>query len=583
MPNPDFVATWSTNEVYRNADERRCLTDDLDAMDADIAALKAGKAPIDHTHTPADIGAAPNTHGHAQSDITGLETALGEKAAANHTHTPASIGAAPSTHTHDYAAPTHSHAQSDVTGLSAALDGKAAASHTHQQSEVSGLTDALAAKANASDMTGKADLVDGRVPASQLPSFVDDVIEKSAKSAFPATGESGKIYVAQDNNKAYRWSGTTYVEISQGVTLGETSATAYRGDRGKAAYDHSQNAAIHVTTAQKTAWDSKAAGDHTHTGFATESHTHAQGDITGLTTALAGKAASNHGHSYNDLRDKPTIPTVPSSLPANGGNADTVDGKHASAFAASGHTHTAAAVGAAAVSHTHPLADILGLIGLLPTKENGDVSQSLSGKDVLATIKAAAIGMKTYYAPANTTNSPRASHSWRFITHKTGPLYGWVLAFSNYGSVVSNYLDNGTWRGWHTIYDADPEPLWTGAAYMQHNTGSDPQIVTPKKSLSNCQHGWLLLWSDYDPGQGVNTNSDFVTTIIPKRAYSGQKWAGGAFYCDIPAYSGSNENDPTTEKRIIKILKIYDTKIEGHSLNKKGGRDDVVLRAVYEI
>jgi hypothetical protein len=85
-----------------------------------------------------------------------------------------------------------------------------------------------------------ASLVDGKVPASQLPSFVDDVLEYANLAAFPATGESGKIYVAIDTNKTYRWSGSAYVEISQSLALGETSSTAYRGDRGKTAYDHSQ-------------------------------------------------------------------------------------------------------------------------------------------------------------------------------------------------------------------------------------------------------------------------------------------------------------------------------------------------------
>ena len=88
---------------------------------------------------------------------------------------------------------------------------------------------------------GLAELDDtGHVPVSQLPSYVDDVQEYASRSAFPATGESGKIYVATDTNLTYRWSGSGYVEISPSLALGETSATAYRGDRGKAAYDHSQ-------------------------------------------------------------------------------------------------------------------------------------------------------------------------------------------------------------------------------------------------------------------------------------------------------------------------------------------------------
>jgi len=80
----------------------------------------------------------------------------------------------------------------------------------------------------------------GKLASSYLPGYVDDVIEGANLAAFPATGENGKIYVAIDTNLTYRWSGSAYVEISASLALGETSSTAYRGDRGKTAYDHSQ-------------------------------------------------------------------------------------------------------------------------------------------------------------------------------------------------------------------------------------------------------------------------------------------------------------------------------------------------------
>lgn len=91
----------------------------------------------------------------------------------------------------------------------------------------------------------------GKVPSSQLPSYVDDVIEgyyynsnfyKESAHTTQITGETGKIYVDLATNKTYRWSGTAYAEISASLALGETSSTAYRGDRGKIAYDHSQAA-----------------------------------------------------------------------------------------------------------------------------------------------------------------------------------------------------------------------------------------------------------------------------------------------------------------------------------------------------
>ena len=59
-------------------------------------------------------------------------------------------------------------------------------------------------------------LVDGKVPASQLPSYVDDVVEYDSKNDFPATGETGKIYVDKSTNLTYRWSGSTYIQVGGG-------------------------------------------------------------------------------------------------------------------------------------------------------------------------------------------------------------------------------------------------------------------------------------------------------------------------------------------------------------------------------
>lgn len=122
---------------------------------------------------------------------------------------------------------------------------------------VSGLTAALGNKLEKSlkgAASGLAELdANGKVPAAQLPSYVDDVIEayksgadfyedSAHTAAKKITGESGKIYVDLHTNVTYRWSGTAYVEISASLALGETDSTAYRGDRGKIAYEHSQSA-----------------------------------------------------------------------------------------------------------------------------------------------------------------------------------------------------------------------------------------------------------------------------------------------------------------------------------------------------
>lgn len=77
----------------------------------------------------------------------------------------------------------------------------------------------------------------GKVPASQLPSYVDDVLEFSGIVNFPAVGDSGKIYIDTLTNIQYRWSGTQYVEISSSLALGETASSAYPGNKGKANAD----------------------------------------------------------------------------------------------------------------------------------------------------------------------------------------------------------------------------------------------------------------------------------------------------------------------------------------------------------
>ena len=181
----------------------------------------------------------------------------------------------------------------------------------------------------------------GKVPASQLPSYVDDVLEFSALSAFPATGETGKIYVTTGTNKTYRWSGSAYVEIASSpgstdaVTEGSTNlyftaaraiaavggtlasyatqawvtaqgyatsvsvtsaisalvtgvssvagktgtVTLVKGDVGLGSVDNTSDASKPVSTATQTALNGKA----------NSSHTHAIADVTALQTALDAK------------------------------------------------------------------------------------------------------------------------------------------------------------------------------------------------------------------------------------------------------------------------------------------------------
>ena len=93
-----------------------------------------------------------------------------------------------------------------------------------------------------------------KIDSTYLPSYVDDVLEYTSKDNFPTTGETGKIYVTTDTNLTYRWTGSTYVEISQSLALGETATTAFAGDKGKLAYEEAKSSFGNVgksTTADK--------------------------------------------------------------------------------------------------------------------------------------------------------------------------------------------------------------------------------------------------------------------------------------------------------------------------------------------
>lgn len=146
-------------------------------------------------------------------------------------------------------------------------------------------------------LDGKADLVDGKVPASQLPSYVDDVLEYASTAVFPVTGESGKIYIATDTNKTYRWSGTGYVEISESLALGETASTAYAGNKGKENADAIAKKPGEITTGKQyiiggqtiTAGDGAEAFNDFANNKAAGPYSHAEG--------LRTTASANQSHA----------------------------------------------------------------------------------------------------------------------------------------------------------------------------------------------------------------------------------------------------------------------------------------------
>lgn len=214
-----------------------------------VAALKAGvstdadnlskiKSFIDDLQ--ANIGSLNSASSAHSVDIANLTSSLAAKASVTHSHTKADIGLGNVDNTADLGKPISTATQS-------ALDGKVNVSSIGAANGVASLD------------------AGGKIPSEQLPSYVDDVQEASTYGALPATGVSGTIYVTTDTDKTYRWSGSTYIEISAGGAAGVTSINGESGaitldkaDVGLSNVDNTSDNAKPVSAAVQSALNNKA-------------------------------------------------------------------------------------------------------------------------------------------------------------------------------------------------------------------------------------------------------------------------------------------------------------------------------------
>lgn len=205
------------------------------------------------------------------------------------------------------------------------------------------------------------------------------------------------------------------------------------------------------------------------------------------------------------------------------------------------------------------------------TDDEGGVKLSITSTtgDILAELVELGKGMHTFYAVSGVKNLPPTGISIRGFAHFTDNHNGWVYATDYDNNVFTNYYSAGKldWTGWNRLvaHTDTQEELWTGAYYM-----SDTQTVTPTKKLTACRNGWILIWSDYNPGDGVG-NYDFAYSYVPK--FIATKHPGAGHLFNVPR---------TPDGMIVKYLNISDTKIEGNAGNELGDDNDVVLRYVLE-
>ena len=143
--------------------------------------------------------------------------------------------------------------------------------------------------------------LNGTIPTACLPSYVDDVLQYTAKANFPTTGEAGKIYVDKTTNLTWRWGGSSYVEISPSLALGTTSSTAFRGDYGNTAYTHATDS-NRLTTATSSGLYKIASTAQGHIASLTAVQ---KSDITGLgipdTNTITTATTTGNGNAVTSV------------------------------------------------------------------------------------------------------------------------------------------------------------------------------------------------------------------------------------------------------------------------------------------
>ena len=134
MANPNFVPSFSSDEIWRGQDTNRCISDDLDTIESNIDSIKSSLQRFDGKY-------AASNHTHTEyassSDVALVKSQLSDKADKRELSGKADVG-----HSHaEYAMASHTH--DDYATVSHTHDGYAPSSHTHKSSSVTDLPEAI--------------------------------------------------------------------------------------------------------------------------------------------------------------------------------------------------------------------------------------------------------------------------------------------------------------------------------------------------------------------------------------------------------------------------------------------------------
>lgn len=307
------AAVKQANTDLSNIDLSTKITKVTDGTVGNLPILTTGGSLTDSGKKPTDFAAASHTH--AIGDVSG---------------TPNKIVVVGSDGVLTVAATVTPDDLAKIAGLTSNVQDQITSVKTTADTTASNLSNYIPTTQKGS-ASGVVPLnSQGLIDSTYLPSYVDDVIEgyyynskfySDSAHTTEITGESGKIYVDLSSEKTYRWSGSVFTVISETISLGETSTTAFRGDQGKIAYDHSQTSharsdatAVKYVSNGIISIDGTNTTIYTHPTYSTSSSTASSTLTAGGTFAALTAVTSTNGHITGYTKTTFTMPAAGTNI-----------------------------------------------------------------------------------------------------------------------------------------------------------------------------------------------------------------------------------------------------------------------------
>ena len=210
------------------------------------------------------------------------------------------------------------------------------------------------------------------------------------------------------------------------------------------------------------------------------------------------------------------------------------------------------------------------------TSDDGGVKINVTSGSVLTAFKNAGIGFHTINVSSSAITDTPISAKYKLFGQMIDVANGWLIAIKEDGSIYENTLVNDVWKGWNTIYEVTPEALYFSEAGVFPNNDAE---ITPAKKLSECAHGWQLVFCKYSDTTSTYLDEYVQTINISKLSHKNENWNGENVVFQF-AYDYNSTSDEISS--CIKSFDIYDDKIVSADLNATGVPRNIVLKAIYE-